>query len=123
MTAFDAARYAVVGASTSMQRDLRELGVRTIVINTNDILPENLFEPVRSKWTMGETQKRMCNNDQLIKQCLPEYAVRTVFDALLEPDPKATYTFEKPSGFVGKSLFKFKTASSDAGKKCEYQYI
>ncbi|XP_050423104.1 D-beta-hydroxybutyrate dehydrogenase, mitochondrial-like [Adelges cooleyi] len=95
MTAFDAARHAVVGASTSLQQDLKDLGVHVIVVNTNDILPENLFEPVRSA-----NERTLNDTTVYLKQCLPDYAVHTMFDALLEPNPKTVYNFEKPSSFM-----------------------
>ncbi|XP_050538631.1 D-beta-hydroxybutyrate dehydrogenase, mitochondrial-like [Daktulosphaira vitifoliae] len=109
MTAFDAARYAVVGASKSLQQDLKELSVRIIIINTNHILPENLFEPVKSTRDANKTNF----NDQQIKQILPDYAIHTIFDALLEPNPKTVYNLEKPSNFINNRFFKFKTLKSE----------
>lgn len=93
MTAFDSARHAVVGASTSLREDLKDLGIHIIVINTDHIQPEDLFEPVRSHNKTNEL------NDKYLKTTLPEYAVHTLLDALLEPNPKPMYTFQKPSMF------------------------
>lgn len=90
MTAFDSARHAVVGASASLQADLKDLGVHVIVVNTGRIQPENLFEPVRAS---GKPDGRTA--------ALPEHAVYTLFDALLEPRPKPVYALEKPSRFRG----------------------
>lgn len=97
MTAFDAARHAVVGASESLRDDVKELGVHVIVVNTGRVQPERLFEPVR---TFSERH---------LRAALPEHAVRTLFDALLEPRPKPSYAFEEPSRyacrrFPGKAL-------------------
>jgi len=94
MTAFDSARHAVVGASASLQADLKDLGVHVIVVNTGRIQPENLFEPVRSSVA----------NPTLRTAALPEHAVHTLFNALLEPRPKPVYALEKPSGFRGCGL-------------------
>jgi len=95
MTAFDSARHAVVGASTSLREDLKNLGVHIIVINTNHILPEHMFEPVRSS---GKTNDQTLN-EMFLKTPLPDYAIHTLLDALLEPNPKPVYGFEKPSMF------------------------
>jgi len=95
MTAFDSARHAVVGASSSLREDLKDLGVHIIVINTNHIQPEHMFEPVRSSGKANEQTL----NDIFMKTTLPEYAIHTILDALLEPNPKPVYAFEKPSMF------------------------
>lgn len=92
MTAFDSARHAVVGASESLREDIKDLGVHVIVVNTNQIQPENLFEPVRSSCSSTL-------NEMLLRSALPEYAVHTMLDALLDPRPKPVYAFEKPSRF------------------------
>lgn len=95
MTAFDSARHAVVGASTSLREDLKDLGVHVIVVNTNHIQPETLFELIR---TSGKANEQTLN-EKLLKSTLPEYAVHILLDALLEPRPKPVYDFEKPSRF------------------------
>ncbi|KAF0764913.1 D-beta-hydroxybutyrate dehydrogenase, mitochondrial-like, partial [Aphis craccivora] len=95
MTAFDSARHAVVGASSSLREDLKDLGVHIIVINTNHIQPEHMFEPVRSSGKANEQTL----NEMFMKTTLPEYAIHTLLDALLEPNPKPVYAFEKPSMF------------------------
>lgn len=102
MTAFDSARYAVVGASESLREDLKELGVHVIVVNTNQIQPENLFEPVRS---IGKASEQTLN-EKYLKGTLPEYALHILLDALLEPNPKPVYIFEKPSRFNCNSFSK-----------------
>jgi len=102
MTAFDSARHAVVGASASLQEDLKDLGVHVIVVHTDSIRPEKLFEPVRSSGKPNERQTAAA--DGLPNGALPEYAVRTMFDALLVPNPKPVYAFEKPSRFNGYGL-------------------
>jgi len=102
MTAFDSARHAVVGASTSLREDLKNLGVHIIVINTNHILPEHMFEPVRSS---GKANEQMLN-EMFLKTPLPEYAIHTLLDALLESNPKPVYSFEKPSMFNCNSFSK-----------------
>lgn len=101
MTAFDSARHAVVGACASLQADLKDLGVHVIVVNTGRIQPENLFEPVRSS---GKPDGRTAVDKPPPPPgtaALPEHAVHTLFDALLEPRPKPVYVLEKPSGFRG----------------------
>lgn len=95
MTAFDSARHAVVGASSSLREDLKDLGVHIIVINTNHIQPEHMFEPVRSSGKANEQTL----NEMFMKTTLPEYAIHTILDALLESNPKPVYAFEKPSMF------------------------
>lgn len=102
MTAFDSARHAVVGASTSLREDLKDLGVHIIIINTNHILPEHMFEPVRSSGRANEQTL----NDIFLKTSLPEYAIHILLDALLESNPKPVYAFEKPSMFNCNSFSK-----------------
>jgi len=82
----------VVGASESLRENVKDLGVHVIVVNTNLIQPENLFEPVRPTSAKAEQTLNL-------KAPLPEYAVHTLLDALLEPRPKPVYAFEKPSRF------------------------
>ncbi|VVC25369.1 NAD(P)-binding domain,Short-chain dehydrogenase/reductase SDR [Cinara cedri] len=119
MTAFDSARHAVAGASMSLREDLRDLDVHVIVVNTNHIQPENLFEPIRSSGNANEQNNNMLN-EKYPRPSLPEYAVHTILDALLEPHPKPVYAFEKPSRFTCNSFSK-KTLSSE--RNVGHQYI
>lgn len=120
MTAFDSARHAVAGASMSLREDLKDLDVHVIVVNTNHIQPENLFEPIRSPGNANEQNNKTLLNEKYPKATLPEYAVHTIMDALLDPHPKPVYAFEKPSRFTCKSFSK-KISSSD--RNVGYEYI
>lgn len=120
MTAFDSARHAVAGASMSLREDLKDLDVHVIVVNTNHIQPENLFEPIRSSNGNANEQNNNMLNDRYPKAILPEYAIHAILDALLDPHPKPVYAFEKPSRFTCNS---FSKKMLNPGRNVAHEYI
>lgn len=96
---YTAARHAVVGACTSLAREMSSYGVNVVTINMDSIPSDKLFVMPKIPAQDG-TKSSM--NDQYVKYdvtVLPEYALNIIEESLLVEPPKKEYVISKPTGF------------------------